>query len=83
MLSILQAVSEGWVLFARGEADTHVIPSAQAAYVETECATGTTPDYRTYPGSTYRSPSPTRSTALAAAKRCLLQRIELGVALLE
>jgi len=38
------------VLLAQGEADSLVSPSAQAAYVKTECATGTTIDYRTYPG---------------------------------
>jgi alpha-beta hydrolase superfamily lysophospholipase len=38
------------VLLAQGEADPLVIPAAQAAYVKTECGTGTTIDYRTYPG---------------------------------
>ena len=38
------------VLLAQGEADPLVTPAAQAAYVKTECATGTTLDYRTCPG---------------------------------
>lgn len=38
------------VLLAQGEADPLVTPAAQAAYVKTECATGTRLDYRIYPG---------------------------------
>jgi alpha-beta hydrolase superfamily lysophospholipase/uncharacterized membrane protein HdeD (DUF308 family) len=38
------------VLLAQGEADPLVTPTAQAAYVRAACATGTTLDYRTYPG---------------------------------
>jgi hypothetical protein len=38
------------VLLAQGDADPLVIPAAQAAYVKTECGTGTTIDYRAYPG---------------------------------
>jgi alpha-beta hydrolase superfamily lysophospholipase len=38
------------VLLAQGDADPLVTPAAQAAYVKTECTTGTTLDYRTYPG---------------------------------
>lgn len=38
------------VLLAQGGADPLVTPAAQAAYVKTECATGTTLDYRTFPG---------------------------------
>jgi hypothetical protein len=37
-------------LLAQGDANPLVTPAAQAAYVQTECATGTTLDYRTYPG---------------------------------
>lgn len=38
------------VLLAQGDADPLVTPAAQAAYVKSECSTGTTLDYRTYPG---------------------------------
>jgi len=38
------------VLIGQGEADTTVPVEIQNAYVEQECATGTTVDYRTFPG---------------------------------
>ncbi len=38
------------LLLAQGEADSLVVPSVQAAYVEARCAAGQAIDFRTYPG---------------------------------
>ena len=38
------------LLIGQGEADTIILPTAQAAYVQARCDTGYPVDYRTYPG---------------------------------
>ncbi|HEX5012634.1 MAG TPA: lipase family protein [Candidatus Limnocylindrales bacterium] len=43
------------VLIGQGAADTLILPSAQAAYVDARCAAGQRIDYRTYPGEDHIS----------------------------